>query len=160
METNHFTVRRAAVGDMDDILRFNQELFKKERSDYDKRLNLDWTYGEGREAIEKAILDPDSFMEVAQSDGKVVGYSFGEAYAPGRYSWRIGAGAEFINLYIEPGFRGKGLGSSLAANFGKWCKQRGIDHIEARAYADNKASESFAEKIGAKKLSTIYEKDI
>jgi len=48
----------------------------------------------------------------------------------------------------------------MAANFGKWCRERGVEYIEARAYADNAVSGSLARKIGARKLNTIYEKEI
>ena len=41
---NDILIRKADSKDLEDILRLNYDLFKKEYKEYDNSLNLEWTY--------------------------------------------------------------------------------------------------------------------
>ena len=50
-------LRKAKLDDLDDILALNFKLFKKEYKEYDKRLDINWTYGIGKKFFRDRIID-------------------------------------------------------------------------------------------------------
>lgn len=76
-------IRRASIKDLGDILRLNFDLFKKEHKEFDKSLNMKWTYGEkGRKYFRKRASGKEGFCAVAENDRKIVGYLCG-----GLHNW-------------------------------------------------------------------------
>lgn len=53
---NNFIIRKAKICDLKEILRLNFDLFEKEYEEYDKSLNLKWTYEGGVRNILKIEL--------------------------------------------------------------------------------------------------------
>ena len=68
-------IRKATVNDLKDILRLNRKLFLKEYREFDKTLDVNWTYGkEGRKFFKNAIVKKENFCEVEENKNKIVGY--------------------------------------------------------------------------------------
>ena len=51
-----FIIRKADIKDLKDILKLNFELFKKEYQEFDKSLNLNWPYREGKNYFRNRII--------------------------------------------------------------------------------------------------------
>jgi len=149
-----FTIRRAKIEDLDEILRLNFELFKKENKEYDPGLNLDWTYGPGKKIFSDSVKSDDNFVAVAVNNNKIVGYLRGSLF---RLSWKNGCGAELDSMFVEEKYRNQGIGKQLGLEFIEWCKQKKIDYIAVRASEKNKAGMDFYKQIGFKDYDIVLE---
>ena len=155
MEKN-FVIRKANLKDLKDILKLNLELFKKEYEEYDKSLNLKWTYKEGKKYFRNRITKKDGFVEVVEYKGKIIGYLCGEI-AERLFYRKKAKYAELENMLVEKKFRGKGLGSKLTKDFINWCKKNRIDYISVRASVGNKFTINFYRELGFKDYDLTLE---
>ena len=142
-----FNIRKAIIKDLKEILRLSLELFKKEYKEFDKSLNLNWTYKEGKKYFKDKIIKKDGFVEVVEHKGKTIGYLCGGISE--RLFYRKKARyAELENMLIEKEFRGKSLGTKLTKDFINWCKKNKVDYISVKASAGNKLAINFYRKLG------------
>jgi len=151
-------IRPANKKDLDGILLLNLALFKKEFKEFDKTLNINWTYSRvGREYFSKRITGKDNFAAVATDDKKIIGYICGGlSYTPAR----IVKKAKLENIIVIEGFRNKKIGSRLAKEFFKWCQSKNIRNILVTTFAKNSAALNFYKNLGFKNLEVILEKKI
>ncbi len=151
-----FNIRKPTIKDLEEILRLNLELFKKEYKEFDKSLNLNWTYKEGKEYFKDRIIKKDGFVEVVEHKGKIIGYLCGGISE--RLFYRKKARyAELEDMLIEKKFRGKGLGTKLTSDFINWCKKNKVDYISVKASAGNKLAINFYRKLGFKDYDLTLE---
>lgn len=157
---NRFVVRRANLKDLRDILKLNFDLFKKEYREFDKSLDLKWTYGKkGKKYFRNRITKRNGFVEVAENNGKIIGYICGGVNK--RFPYRIEAKyAELENIFIEKKFRNKGLGGKMIKDFLKWCKKNKIDYVSVIASAKNKSAINFYRKQGLKDHDLALERKL
>jgi len=154
-----FNIRKAIIGDLKEILRLNLELFKKEYKEFDKSLNLNWTYKEGKKYFKDRIIKKDGFVEVIEHKGKTIGYLCGGI--SGRLFYREKAKyAELENILIEKEFRGEGLGTKLTKDFINWCKKNKVDYISVKASAGNKLAINFYRKLKFKDYDLTLEMNL
>jgi diamine N-acetyltransferase len=152
------TIRKANESDLKDILRLNLDLFKKEYKEYDKKLNLKWTYGKmGRTYFKKKISEKNGFTFIAENEGKIIGYLCGSLHKS-PYDYRIIKNyAELDNMIVDKKFRGKRIGEKLVKEFLKWCKGKKADCISVNASAQNEKGIEFYRKMGFKDYSLTLE---
>ena len=156
---DNFIFRTATIKDLNDVLRLNFELFKLEDKKYDKTLNRNWTYREGKKFFRKRILWKKSFMEVVEYKGKTVGYLCGEIFKG--IPWRQKAiYAELDNMFVEGKYRGKKLGTKLVKDFLNWCKKKKVGYVEVVASFSNKNAIGFYNRSGFKDYALILETKI
>ena len=149
-------VRKATIKDVDDILRLNFELFKKERREYDKLLDMSWTYGEGKKYFQRRIIRKDGFAAVAECKGRCVGYLCGAINK--MESYRIQKRhAELENMFVEKKFRGQGIGRKLAERFFDWCRENKVERVSVSTSFANNKGVHFYEKLGFKGYATVLE---
>ena len=143
-------IRKATPKDLKEILRLNFDLFKKEYKEFDKSLDLEWTYSkESRKYFKSRITKKDGFVEVINNNGKIIGYLCGGISR--RLSYRKEAKyAELENMLIEKKFRGKGLGAKMTKDFLKWCKRNKVDYVSVTASSKNENTIQFYRKQGFK----------
>lgn len=153
---NDILIRRADIGDLENILRLNSDLFKKEHKEFDKSLNLEWTYSEGKKYFEDRIVKKDGFVEVAEVKGKIIAYICGGISERNFYRKKAKY-AELENMFVEESFRGVGIGTKLTKNFINWCKDNKIDYISVTASAQNKQTVDFYRKLDFKDYSLTLE---
>ncbi len=140
-------IRKASPKDLNDILRLNFDLFKKEYKEFDKSLDLNWTYGKGKKYFKNRLKKPDGFVEVVKFENKIIGYICGGISL--RLFYRKKAVyAEIENMIIDKRFRGKGLGSKLVKDFLNWCKKKKVNYISVTASAKNEAVIDFYRNSG------------
>jgi ribosomal protein S18 acetylase RimI-like enzyme len=152
------TIRKAKANDLEDVLRLNLDLFKKEYGEYDKRLNLKWTYSKvGKSYFKKRISGKDGFAFVAEDGKKVVGYLCG-SLGKCPYDYRlIPKYAELENMIVDKKMRGQGIGEILVKEFLKWCKGKKANIISVNASAQNENGIKFYRKMGFKDYSLTLE---
>jgi GNAT superfamily N-acetyltransferase len=156
---NNFNIRKATIKDLKDILRLNFELFKKESKEYGDTLNMKWTYTAGKKYFREKIIKKNSFAEVVESKGGIVGYLCGGISDPAFYRKKAKY-AELGDMLIENAFRGDGIGTMLANDFITWCKKNKVDCISVTATAQNKPGLDFYRKLGFVDASVSLEMTI
>ncbi len=159
MENKRLEIRKATIKDLNGILRLNFDLFKKEYKEYDKTLNLKWTYTEGKKYFKSRITGKQSFLEIAEYDGKIIGYLVGalKDNPSHRNKERY---AELENMMIESALRGQGIGKKMTRNFFVWCKKNNAHLMGVKASIGNKNGIEFYRKLGFKDYDLILEKKI
>lgn len=154
-----FLIRKANTKDLKDILRLSFELFKKEHQEYDKSLNLKWTYVQGKKYFKNRIVNKDGFMEIAESNGRTVAYLCGGISA--RMFYREKARyAELENMFIEERFRRKGIGTKLTRDFVDWCKKKKVKYVAVTASNKNRQGLRFYRDVGFKDYNVTLEMKI
>ncbi len=163
MENKGLEIRRANIKDLNEVLRLNFDLFKKEYKEYDKTLNLRWTHTEGKKYYKNRIIHKNGFLEIALFNNTIIGYVCG--VIQDRELFRIQAKyAELENMSIDKSFRGKGIGTKLVQNFLNWSKENKVNYISVKASEKNKQAIGFYRNLGFKdhdlilEMKTKYEK--
>lgn len=144
---NKFIFRKANIKDLRSILALNLKLYKKEYEEFDKIINLNWTYSDGKKYFRKRITKKDGFSEVIEYKNKIIGYLCGGRRKKLPY-WKKAQYAEIESFFLEKKFRNKGLGSKLLRNFINWCKEKRIDYTFISASAQNLPAISLYKKLG------------
>lgn len=151
---NDILIRKADIRDLEDILKLNFGLFKKEK--YDKSLNLEWTYNDGKKYFKNRIIKKGGFVEVAKVKGIIVAYLCGGI--SDRLFYRKKAKyAELENMLVAESFRGRGIGTRLTKDFINWCKENKVDYIAVTASARNKQAIDFYRKLRFKDYNLTLE---
>lgn len=154
--TKDIKIRKASAEDLKDILRLNLDLFKKEHREYSRSLNLKWTCAEGKKYFTERIRKGDGFVEVVDVGGRIIGYLCG-GISKKNSCWIKAKYAELENMFIESGFRNKGIGAKLARNFINWCKDRNVSYIAVAAFVKNRQGVNFYKKLGFKEYIMTLE---
>ncbi len=144
---NNFLIRRANIEDFRDILRLNSDLFKKEYREYDKSLDLGWTYKDGKKYFKDRIIKKSGFVEIAEAKGKIIGYLCGGISERKLYHKKEKY-TELENMLIKNRFRGQGIGAKLTNDFINWCKKDKVNYIVVTASVQNKQAIDFYRKLG------------
>jgi len=157
---NEFKIRKATIKDLNDVLRLNFDLFKKEYKEFDKSLDMNNTYSkEGKKYFRDRIIKKDGFVEVLEYKGKIIGYLVGGLSK--KVDYRIKAKyAEAENMLIEKEYRGQGLGAKLMKGFISWCKENKVDYISLTASAGNKYAIEFYRSMGFKDYNLTLERKL
>lgn len=146
MNSPDVTIRNATLEDLPVLLDFEQEIIKAERP-FDSTLREDRiTYYD----LKQMILDEDSCVMVAESQGKVVasGYAIPKKarhYLDHEFYAYLGF------MYTHPDFRGKGINAQIVDALKKWSVDRGFKEIRLTVYEDNLPAIKAYEKVGFKK---------
>ena len=150
-------VRKAVVGDLGRIQELNLMLFEKEYEEYDKFLDLDWSFGEaGTRSFKKHLTEDSSCAFVLEDGGKIIGYLVGKEGKAENY--RITPKmAELDNMFVLEEYRGKGVGKRLYEAFIGWCKERGAKMIRVEVSAGNKEGAEFYRKMGLGDYELVLE---
>ena len=153
-------IRKAMIGDLKEIQELNLMLFEKEHKEYDKLLDLNWTFGnEGTSHFKDAIKKEDSCAFVVEEDAKIIGYLVGSEVEGESYR-QLPKMAEIDNMLVLSEWREKGAGRILYDAFVKWCKERGVRRTRVEATAQNKDAIKFYRKMGMKDYTLVLEGEL
>ncbi len=153
-------IKKATINDLQDIQKLNLLLFKKEYEEYDKLLDLKWTFGkQGTDYFKDKLTKPGSCGFVAFVDGKVIGYIIGGICKAETYR-NMPETAELDNMFILKEFRSKRIGTKLYKEFVKWSKSKNAEIIRVQVSSPNKEAINFYRKNGFKGYSLILESKI
>ena len=84
-------------------------------------------------------------IRAAAARGRVAGWA-----ATSEYSARdVYAGVAECSVYVDPQFRGRGIGSALLAALGEECGRRGFHKLIGKLFESNEASIRLVERGGS-----------
>src|SRR5215469_4194796 len=140
------SLRFATPEDADAIYRLVLALAKYER--------LEHEVVSSSEDFRKLLTDPESSVEVllAEWDGKTIGFAlFFENFS----TFLAKPGLYLEDLFVEPDFQAKGVGSALVNRLLEIAKERNCGRVEWAVLDWNTpAIKFYTEKIGAKLMSS------
>jgi ribosomal protein S18 acetylase RimI-like enzyme len=159
--TNKILIRKAALSDMETLLRFEQGVIKVERP-FDNTLQADpITYYN----IEEMITSPQIELLVAQCEGKIIGSGYVRIENSKHYL-QHSQHAYLGFMYVEPEFRGKGVNKKIIEALQVWSKSKNITEMRLDVYYNNSNAIQAYEKAGFIKhmiemrMATVSDKDI
>ena len=154
------TIREATLNDLEKIQELNLKLFEKEYEEYDKLLDLNWSFGKvGTKYFKDHISKDDCFVVVALIDDEIVGYLCGGLTKAEIYR-KLPLTAEVENTFVIEKYRSKGVGTKLYNNFLEWCKKKKVGKIRVQATAQNEKAINLYRRNGFKDYTLILECDL
>lgn len=154
----NFKVRRATLGDLKTIQKFNHDLFLHDYK-YDRALDNNWTFSkDGDRYFRKAITNKRYLTLVSTKKDDTVGYLIG--YLWNRWNYRPVKTAELDNMLVVGSARGRSIGSALVSEFIKWCKKRGAKSVLVMAYQGNEEAIRFYRQNQFDDLSVRLERKL
>jgi ribosomal protein S18 acetylase RimI-like enzyme len=138
-------VRRAEERDLPACLAMFEEL---------NRLQGPWRVFTPRPGIEEemarsyraALEDPDAVLVVVEDGGDLVGMAAGHVHRPSTFSEQ--RAVELSSVYVRPSHRRRGLGRTLTAEVARFARQRGVDRVTLRTFAQNEEAVEAWRRIG------------
>jgi ribosomal protein S18 acetylase RimI-like enzyme len=88
----------------------------------------------------------DGIVVVAESGTRLVGLGVGEVCRPS--SWSDERALEVSNLYVDPAFRGLGVGRAIVAELAAFAAARGLGWLVLRVFALNEEAAAFWSGLG------------
>ena len=141
------TTRSAIDDDLETLYRFEQGIISTERP-------FDPTLKEGRihyYDLRAMIGAPDVELAVALDGSKVVGSGY--ARVTGSKIYLKHQQHVYLGfMYVEPGYRGKGVNQKIIGHLKKWAIAKGITEMRLDVYHDNLPAIKAYEKYGFSKL--------
>jgi len=143
-------IRKATKKDLDIIVDFSCKLIlehEKRFSDF-PRLSKN-LHSKQRRFFKKYITRKDAVAFIAIEKGKPIGHLLGNE----KKDFPVFAESErpmghVGNFYVEPEFRGKGVGKKLFAELKKWFKKRGLKKAEVDFITSNKRTKKLYKELG------------
>lgn len=148
-------VRPATLSDLRDLKAFMQQLVDAERP-------FNSTLKEGEIVyydIEELIADQKTVLMVADCDGRLIGCGYAQIRTAKEYVKHQSYGYLGF-MFVDPEFRGKGIGALLLANLKKWILSQGVTEVRLDVYDENEAAVRAYHKAGFKKLISTMRCDI
>jgi GNAT superfamily N-acetyltransferase len=109
------------------------------------------------EQLRKALFGaaPALFGHVAEADGRVVGFAL---WFLNFSTWTGTHGVYGEDMYVEPEYRGQGVGRALFEAMARVCVERGYRRLEFWTLDWNTNTIAFTTSLGAKPMSewTVY----
>ena len=96
------------------------------------------------EVLRAAVADHDHLVVVGTVDDAVVGYGIAR-FNELRDGGRLGV---IGDLYVEPDFRGVGVGEAMMGLLVDWCEDQGCFGVDSVALPGNRATKNFFETFG------------
>ena len=159
--TNKIIIRKAALSDMETLLRFEQEVIKAERP-FDKTLRSDpITYYN----IEEMITSPHIELLAAECEGKIIGSGYARI-ENSKHCLKHPQHAYLGFMYVEPDFRGKGVNRKIIETLQIWSLSQNITEMRLDVYYNNSNAIQAYEKTGFIKhmiemrMATVSDKNI
>jgi GNAT superfamily N-acetyltransferase len=87
----------------------------------------------------KNIRSPNGLVLIAEKGGKPVGYSLNQI-KPNIPVFSIRKLGYLSDLYLKPGYRGKGIGAMFRDAAFRWFRKKGIRHVSIMVHALNPAA--------------------
>ncbi|MDD5339792.1 MAG: GNAT family N-acetyltransferase [Candidatus ainarchaeum sp.] len=147
------SIRRAKPGDMDalaalwnGLMLHHVKLYgrdkRAENHEFRKDAESIW-----RKWALKNIRSQNGLVLIAEDGGRPVGYSL-SLIKPNIPVFRIRKLGHMSDLYIRPGYRGKGIGTRFRDAAFRWFRKKGIRHASIAVHALNPASWKIYRKWG------------
>lgn len=133
-------IRPAVKADAPRILQLIRDLALYEKAPHEAVATLD--------QIEKSLFSaqPSACAHVAEVEGQVIGIAI---WFLNYSTWLGKPGLYLEDLYVDPAYRGKGLGMAFLKTLAKICVERGYERFQWWVLDWNEPSIEFYKSIGA-----------
>jgi GNAT superfamily N-acetyltransferase len=133
-------IRMAQPADVEDIHRLIYELAVYEKAPEEMVAKID--------QIKSSLFDanPVAFCHVAEVDGKVVGIAL---WFLNYSTWLGKAGIYLEDLFVQPEYRGHGIGKGFMQTLAALCVERGYERFQWWVLDWNTPSIDFYQALGA-----------
>jgi len=118
--------------------------FDKKLGEFEKKLDfrLKRTGNISYNNISKTLKSPKCCILIAEYENKIIGYVVGKVFK--QSSWYNGDTFGYLsNLYIDDGFREKGIGNKLMFEIMKWFKSQKVTTIKLKVFSNNRKALDF-----------------
>ena len=133
-------IRMAQPADVEDIHRLIYELAVYEKAPEEMVATIDQIN------ISLFNANPVAFCHVAEVDGKVVGIAL---WFLNYSTWLGKAGIYLEDLFVQPEYRGHGIGKGFMQTLAALCVERGYERFQWWVLDWNKPSIDFYQELGA-----------
>ena len=151
-------IRRAVTGDVGDLVAGSAGLAAEDGALRDPLRNPQWAQTHAARAYAAHLANPDMLVLVAVAEGETVGQLLG-AYAAPSDMW-LAARASLISMFVQPLWRGRGVGSLLVGEFTSWAAGRGAAQLRVTAYTANEQAVRFYRRHGFLPLESTFTADL
>ncbi|TDD57750.1 GNAT family N-acetyltransferase [Kribbella antibiotica] len=144
----------ATVGDLDDLVRLETNLFNEDAGSHDALVDISWPDRHARQDFARLMANESALVLVARYDERVVGHLVGYLTGPSptRFDRRT---AEIRSLYVDASARSAGVGQELVRHFTSWARSHAAAAIAVTAYAANHSARTFYDKLGFTEQSVV-----
>jgi diamine N-acetyltransferase len=147
-------IRRAVPGDFDAICELADQMDDPHREHLPNRFRRPEGTVRRRDRTEALMRDKETFLAVAELDGRAVGIvNAGIETMPDYPQKRPLKSVTVRGIVVRQELRRQGVGSALLGEVSKWARERGADEIQANVYDFNEAAHAFFARAGLKPLS-------
>lgn len=147
-------IRPAVPTDFEAICKLAEHLDTPQREALPDRFQAPMGEIRSRPRTEALMADPDSFLAVAELDGRVVGIvNVGIRPMPDYPQKKPLRSALIRGIVVLPEYRRRGVGSALLAAVQKWAVAKDADEIQASVYDFNRPAAAFFARLGFLPLS-------
>jgi len=133
-------IRMAQPADVEDIHRLIYELAVYEKAPEEMVATIDQIN------TSLFVANPVAFCHVAEADGKVVGIAL---WFLNYSTWLGKAGIYLEDLFVQPEYRGHGIGKGFMQTLAALCVERGYERFQWWVLDWNKPSIDFYQSFGA-----------
>ena len=145
----HFSIRPATIDDAEAVTTLAEELNAYIRSLGDK---TNFTFSSAAYVRDGFGGDPAFYGLVAENEGVIVGYLLYHFAYDTDHGRRL---AYIADVYVQPGWRGHGIGKALMRRAAEVVRERGVESLWWGVYKHNESAFRFYESLGAQYLSDI-----
>lgn len=108
-----------------------------------------------QDSTEKLMADPNSFLRIAELDGRAVGIiNAGIATMPDYPQKRPIKSVLVRGIVVRPEYRRRGIATALMSAVTAWAQRQGATEIQLNVYEFNRPAAAFFARLGYKPLST------
>jgi ribosomal protein S18 acetylase RimI-like enzyme len=137
-------IRHAEERDLQEIVKLS-EMLGRDESTMDSMISPLPSQFQSPSWILKNIKGENTVVFVAETEGKIVGYSLGWVNQPWAYKKKRGY---ICDCFVEKSYRRRGIGKALVKAMIDWFKEKGVECIEADVYSSNIPSLILFRKFG------------
>ena len=148
------TIRRAVPTDYEAICEMADLMDQPQREALPDRFRKPSGPVRLRDRTEKLIHDPNTFLAVAELDGRVVGVTNCGLLRMGDFPQKHPITSLLVRgLVVRPELRRQGIATALVGKATEWARQNGATEVQANVYDFNRPAATFFASIGLTPLS-------
>jgi GNAT superfamily N-acetyltransferase len=154
MTPQGLTIRRARPDDFDAICELADIMDEPQRAALPDRFRRGAGPARNRDRTEALMRDENTFLGIAELQGKVVGVvNSGLEKMPDYPQKQPIRSVKIRGVVVRPELRRKGIATALVRAVEDWAASRGATELQANVYDFNKASFAFFTRLGLAPLS-------
>ena len=154
MNETPVTIRRAGPDDYEDICDMADLMDQPQREALPDRFRKPSGPVRLRDRTEKLMHDPNTFLAVAELDGRVVGVTNCDLLRMDDFPQKYPLTSLLVRgLVVRPELRRKRIATALVGKAIEWAREQGATEVQANVYDFNQAAAAFFASLGLASLS-------